>query len=541
MDQAYHHTPAALRHEIEAQPLAANMAGLLDSCVERHPDKRAWFFFERGEDYTYREARDNVNRAANVLRALGVRKGTHVAVMSPNCGAFLTAWLAIARLGAVIVPINTRYTSREVAYVLDDGDVELLIIWHELLGAFEGIEPRPERLPNDRVIVIGKQLGSYPNCWEALTAAASACFVPDQPVGLDDLVNIQYTSGTSGFPKGCMLTHRYWLTIGRVMGGILGFPLKRALYNQNFFYMDGPAIAMMCLDWGAEFYLVTRPSGAKFIDWVRAFGIEYCFYFEALYKQPETPHDADNNLKLLQIFGFNRNHHADLERRYGTIARESFGMTECGCILYMPVEAATMVGSGSCGIPAPFREVMIADEQGRPVAQGEVGELLVRGPGMMLGYYRRPEANAESFINGWFRTGDLFRQDERGYFYVVGRKKDMIRRNAENIAAREVEEVLRGLAEIKEVAAVPVPDDRVGEEVKVYVRLKDGLTRNELPPERIIRYCEGRLAPFKIPRYVAYCEDFPMTDSDRVEKKKLVAGVSDLRLDSYDRVDGIWR
>jgi crotonobetaine/carnitine-CoA ligase len=533
--------PEALRRRLAAEPLPDNMCALLDARAAEHPDRRAWLFFERDEDLTYLEVLENVGRAANALSALGVRKGSHVAVMSLNCSAYLIAWLAIARLGAVIVPINTRYTPREVKYVLDDGDIDYMIIWHELTAALDGIDQWPPRLRDERVIVIGATPAEGRHRWETILESASTTFEPRECVGLDDIVNIQYTSGTSGFPKGCMLTHRYWLTIGRTMSGALGFPLTRALYNQNFFYMDGPAIAMMCFERGAAFYLVTRPSIAKFVDWIRAFAIEYCFFFEALYKHPETPLDADNELKLIQTFGFNPKNHADLERRYGTTARESYGMTECGCALYMPIQQAEMVGSGSCGIAAPYREVMIMDEEGEPAGRGVVGELLVRGPGIMLGYYKRPEANAESFVDGWFRTGDLFRQDEDGFFYIVGRKKDMIRRNAENIAAREVEEVLRGYADIEEVAAVPVPDERVGEEVKVYVKLREGRTKQTVTPQQILEYCDGRLASFKIPRYVGYCAEFPKTDSDRVEKKKLIAGVSDLRLDSYDRVDGIWR
>jgi len=321
----------------------------------------------------------------------------------------------------------------------------------------------------------------------------------------------------------------------------MGLPLRRALYNQNFFYMDGPFLTVLFLFAGATFYFVSRPSASRFVEWIKKYRIEYCFFFEPIYKVAETQHDADNDLKLLQTFGFNRSHHADLERRFGAPARESYGMTECGVALVMPRDAKHMVGSGSCGLPVPYRELMIVDEKDNPVPRGEIGELLVRGPGMMLGYYRKPEANAEIFLGDWFRTGDLFRQDEAGYFYIVGRTKDMVRRNAENIACREVEEVLRELDAVKEAAVVPVPDDRVGEEVKAYIQLQAGLSSDELPPASIIEHCQERLATFKVPRYIAYRDDFPMTDSSRVEKTKVVAERRDLTLDSYDRVDQVWR
>ena len=534
------HDAAAFRRAVEAEPLPETLPALLDQAAARHPDRTIWNFFERNESYTYREAQERVARAANALRALGVRKGSHVGIMSPNVGAFPITWLALGRLGAVAVALNTRYTPREVDYVLRDSDADFFIVHESLRSIYEAIPDKSPRLSRDRIVVI-EGAGSGYKVWEDLVTAASPEFVPQDSVQCDDVLNIQYTSGTSGFPKGCLLTHRYWLTMGKSHSAITEMPIERALYNQNFFYLDGPCIATMCMFLGATFFFASRPSAAKFVEWARTHRIQYLFFFEVLYKQPETPDDGKNELKMIHIFGLNKKYHADLERRFALIARESYGMTEAGCITYMPVADVHMVGSGSCGIPAPWREVKIAGDDGTPVARGEIGELWVRGPGMMLGYYKKPEANAESLRDGWFLTGDLLRQDEDGYYTIVGRKKDMIRRNAENVAAREVEAVLRGLPQVKEAAVVPVPDERVGEEIKAYLQLQPGLGRDDLPPQRVIEHCKANLASFKIPRYIAFAETFPMTDSDRVEKKKLIAGVPDLTRDSYDRVDNIWR
>jgi crotonobetaine/carnitine-CoA ligase len=518
-----------------------NLGELLDATVRRSPDGLAWSFFERGESLTFVELRDYVNRAANALRRLGVRHGTNVAILSSNRVAFAAAWLALGRLGAVAVPVNTRYTAREVSYVLEDAEVDFLVVEEDRLPLFASIAPRPARLDQSRVIVIGEAGATGPSGWDALLAAESIRFEPFEPVRRDDLVSIQYTSGTTGFPKGCTLSHGYWMISAKVVVDDLGFKLERALYNQNFFYMDGPFIATMCLFAGASFFVVSSPSASRFVEWIRRFRIQYCFFFEALYKVPESPSDGDNRLELVHTFGFNKRHHADLERRFAVKAREAYGMTEAGAILSMPIDAVHMVGSGSCGLPAVHREVAIMDELGRPVPRGDIGELWVRGPGLMQGYFKKPEANADVWRGDWLRTGDLFRQDERGYYHIVGRAKDMVRRNAENISCREVEEILRALPEIKESAVVPVPDERVGEEVKAYVMLQDGVERERATPEHIIAHCERYLAPFKIPRYIEYRESFPMTDSERVEKKKLVVESADLRLGSYDRVDGRWR
>jgi acyl-CoA synthetase (AMP-forming)/AMP-acid ligase II len=182
----------------------------------------------------------------------------------------------------------------------------------------------------------------------------------------------------------------------------------------------------------------------------------------------------------------------------------------------------------------------IVNEIGQDVSLGETGELWVAGRSILLGYYKRPDANRENFRGRWFRTGDLFRQDEDGYFYIVGRIKDMIRRSGENIAAREVEAVLNTLPEVQEAAVVPVPDPLRREEIKAYLLLKEGLDQQDLPPEKVIEHCREHLAAFKIPRFVAYVEDFPRTPSRKIQKQKILAEGADPRAYAWDREKGTW-
>jgi crotonobetaine/carnitine-CoA ligase len=217
-------------------------------------------------------------------------------------------------------------------------------------------------------------------------------------------------------------------------------------------------------------------------------------------------------------------------------------MTEIGSGMFVPMEATGMVGSGTCGVVVPFRETKVVDDAGNEVPPDVEGELLVRGPGILRGYYRKPEATAAAIdAEGWFRTGDVFRKDANGFHFIVGRKKDMIRRAGENIAAGEVEAVLRTLPQIAEAAAVPVPDDLRKEEVKVYLVLQPGVARAQCTPEAVIAHCERNLAKFKVPRYVAYVEALPKTASGKIAKHVLVKDAADLRKDAYDRVDGLWR
>lgn len=201
-----------------------------------------------------------------------------------------------------------------------------------------------------------------------------------------------------------------------------------------------------------------------------------------------------------------------------------------------------MTGSGSVGIPVAFREAMVADPQGRPVPDDTTGELCIRGAGIFEGYYRRDQANEESFHDGgWFRTGDLARRSAQGWFWYLGRMKDMVRRSGENISAIEVEQVLRAVPEVLEAAVLPVPDELRGEEVKAYLKVEPAHLQDDALLQRVLSHCRSNLAPFKIPRYLSLVEEFPRTPSNKIRKAELIAASEDLRTDAYDAVESRWR
>ena len=528
--------------EVEGRPFPETMSALLDAAAERYGERELFNYFEQGERLSFAETRERVRRLAGAFAGIGIGKGTHVAVMLPNLPAYPLTWLALATLGAVMVPVNNRYTARELLYVLEDAHADFLVIHRDYFPVLVAVDPLPARMSAERIVTVGSRRAGSPHHWPDLLAGGSPHYTPPAPPAPDDLLNIQYTSGTTGFPKGCMLTHRYWTLVGHVARAQADCEVRRILCAQFFYYMDPQSFVVLALNAGAAVYFADRLRASRFMGWVREHDIDFVFLFEAMYKQPAHPDDGRNRLRLACLFGLTPESHAPLEARFATTAREWYGMTEIGAGIYMPMGYTHMVGSGSCGIPSPFREVKVCGQgTWQPVAPGEVGELCVRGPGMMQGYYGKPEANAESFREGWFRTGDLFRRDEQGFYYIVGRSKDMIRRSAENIAAREVEAVLRTHPQVREAAVVPVPDEYRGEEVKAYVQLTPGRTREEVPPEAIFAHCRERLAPFKIPRYLEYRDGFAYGPADRVEKHRLVAETDDLRRHSYDRVDGMWR
>ncbi len=212
-------------------------------------------------------------------------------------------------------------------------------------------------------------------------------------------------------------------------------------------------------------------------------------------------------------------------------------MTESGLVVAMPLEhAEAMIGSGSIGLPCPGVSIRLVDEQGGEVGVDEPGEVLIKAPGMMRGYLNRPDATAEALSDGWLRSGDMARRDESGYLYFLGRKKDIVRRAGENVAAAEVEDVLRSHPEVLEAAVVAVPDELRGEEVKAYVALVEDASPEAGNPVTLVEFCRERLAKHKVPRYIEYrSEPFPRTPSMRVKKSELIAQVEDPFARAWDR------
>ena len=532
------------RHRfIESEPLPLNVGALLDQAVAEAGERDAWNFFEGEGPLSYRDLQRSVNRTANALQQWGVGKGTHVAAMLPNIPVMPTIWLALARLGDVMVPVKIRYTARELRYVVDDAQVEFLIIhadYAALLnqhggdGVGLGLDP-------SRIALFAATDSAPYRSFESLQQGQCDRLEVAYAVTQNDLLNIQYTSGTTGLPKGCMLTHLYWLSSGKVNGLRDGKRFERVLAATPFFYLDPQWLLLVTFYQRGTLYVAHRQSASRFAGWLREHRINFCLFPEAVYKQPPHEDDAKTVLARANIYGVRKEIHADLRRRFNVPAMEAFGMTEVGPCLYMPLDRTEMIGSGSCGIPAPFRECRIVDEKGDDVMAGQVGELVVRGSAMMSGYYLKPEANRDAFFGDWFRTGDLFRKDKQGFHYIVGRLKDMVRRSSENIAAREVEAVLRGLPEVLEAAIVAVPDEIRGEEVKAYIVLQPNARKPGVRVERILEYCEANMATFKVPRYLEFIDELPKTPSGKIAKGALLEGKADLRLGAYDRVENRWR
>lgn len=530
-----------LMRRIESEALPRNVAAFLNG-LRAYGERPAAVFFDDNETLTYSDLLRQIARLASSFERVGISHGTHVGVMLHTDVRYPLTWLALATLGAVTVPINPEYTPRELHYIISTANVRFIVIDNDVLPTF--VEQDDGIVTATNVIVVGGDRRDTGRSWEALLAGGQADegFSPAHDVRPDDLMNIQYTSGTTGMPKGAMLSQRYWLTLARVGSAQFQDQVRKVLIAQPFYYIDAQWLFLMSLGRGGTAYIARRQSATRFLGWVREFGIEYCNFPEVVTKQPEHALDGDNQLRVIYCYSHRAESYARNEKRYACLARQGFSMTETGIVTYVPMEANHMTGTRTVGIPAAFREVMIVDEAGREVDADSVGELCVRGPAMLMGYYGMPKETEDAFLpGGWFKTGDFARRSKDGWCYYLGRKKDMVKRSGENISAMEVETILRGIPEILEAAVIAVPDEIRGEEVKAYILPRAGITSKELPPEIVLAHCRRNLAPFKVPRYIEYVAEFPRTPSRKIKKSALVTGTLDLRIGAFDSRDGTWR
>ncbi|MBK3662827.1 acyl--CoA ligase [Bradyrhizobium diazoefficiens] len=521
---------------LEAAYESTTVGQLVSTQARTHGSIIAINIFERGERATYSELDRTSNRYAHALRAIGVRKGDRIAVMLPNRIEMPIVWFAVAKLGAVMVPISMKYMPREIEYIISDTQAKFVVVDESAWPVFCAIDRCPLDLPNERVILVGQSSNRTAMSLHQLLKSGDESPV-DEDVCPDDLLTIQYTSGTTGFPKGCMLTHDYWGVCSYV--GAYLCPYKRYLSWASFTYAVWPSILLSSYRQGGTVYVAQQLDPSQFMNWVKKCRIDWCALPRLI---AEGAYEVPRCLKQVwQYDGWSVETVRRFREHFGVQSNYNWGMTEIGSGTQMPPDIEEMNDTGSLGIRSPFRELCSVNDDGSPTKIGEVGELRVKGRGIFKGYWNKPDTNADCFDGEWFKTGDLVRRNELGLYWFVGRKKDIIRRFADNISAREVEAVLREIPEIADVAAVPVRDDKRGEEVKIYVELKEGLTPAHLQVETILAHARARLAVFKVPRYVGFIPTLPRTvTSNKVLKRELMA-ISDPLLDTYDSEEKRWR
>ncbi|MEU3010477.1 class I adenylate-forming enzyme family protein [Nocardia asteroides] len=513
--ESAHPDSASAFARMAVDPPIGTLVELLAARAAHSPD-REFLRFAEGS-WTFGEIEDWTSRLARRLStADGVRTGDRVAIMLPNVVQWPVAWLATLKAGGVVVPVNSSYQRADLEFVLRDSGARVLVTDPAHTPLVDEVRAANSDLAGVRVVA-------------AATPAELARFpatAPERAITPDTLANLQYTSGTTGFPKACMLTHDYWVRVGWICAGAGGLDADDvALTSQPFSYMDPQWNTALCLTIGAPLVVLPRFSASGFMAAVREHRATFCYVLGSmptlLFKQPPSPHDHDNALRLVFCSAIPAALHTRLEQRWGAPWREIFGMTESGADLVSLPERIADVGSGRLGLPVPTKRVRVVDPQGREVAEGEPGELVTAGRPMMLGYWNRPEDTAGVLRDGWLHTGDVAVREADSY-RLVGRIKDMVRRGGENIASAEVERVVERDAHVVAAAVVGVPDELFGEEVKAFVQLTPGVEGSRATAQEIVDAARIQLARFKVPRYVEFVADFPRTPSERVSKPALL-------------------
>ncbi len=536
--------PAAIDYENACLP------AFLDRSAQEFPETMALLF--QGYRVTYRQLKEMVDRCAAGLHALGIRQGDSVAILLPNVIPCVVAYYAILKIGARAVMNNPLYSDRELQHQFNDSGAKLLITLDLLANRMVALRSATQiktiiytsigdYLPFPKNLLfplVGKKKGLAADVapaadlykWKAMLAQ----YPPKPPVvdlAFDDIAMLQYTGGTTGVSKGVMLTHG---NLSRQVQHVRAWFPK---FNRGeeimlgalpFFHVFGLSVAMnfaIYMGWGD--ILVPKPQPEPLLETIGKFHPTFAPLVPTMYIGM-LAHPKIDQTDLTSIKGcFSGSAPLplevirDFESKTGAVIVEGFGMTESSPVTHInPFGGQRKVGS--IGLPIPDTDARIVDlsEPTKEMPLGETGELVLRGPQVMQGYWQREDATAETIIDGWLHTGDIAMMDEEGYFFIVDRKKAMIISGGYNVYPRDIEEVLFEHPKVAEATAIGVPHPKRGEQVKVFVVLKPGETGT---PEEILEFCKGKLATYKLPTEVEFKDELPKTNVGKVLKKDLRA------------------
>jgi fatty-acyl-CoA synthase len=518
----------------EVPLLGETIGANLERTVAAFPDNEAMVDVPSARRWTYRQLDGDVDTLARALLARGIERGDRVGIWSPNCAEWVLVQYATAKIGAILVNVNPAYRSHELTFALNQSGIGLLFVasadqrsdYPTMVGEVESQCPRLTG-----TVVIGT------DDWASLLAVADE--VDEVAVGeraaelsFDDPINIQYTSGTTGYPKGALLSHHNILNNGYFVGELLGYTDRdRICLPVPFYHCFGMVMGNLGATSHGACIVIPAPSfdpGAT----LKAVAAERC---TSLYGVPtmfiaELGHQSVGTLDLSSLrTGIMAGSPCPVEVMKRVIAEMNmaevaicYGMTETS-----PVSTQTRRDddidrrTATVGRVMPHLEMKVVDTAtGQPAEIGVPGELCTRGYSVMLGYWEDPASTAQAIDAArWMHTGDLAVMRDDGYVNIVGRIKDMVIRGGENIYPREVEEYLYSHPDIVDVQVVGVPDERYGEELCAWIQVRAGV--DALTPEDLKAFCSGRLAHFKVPRYVHIVTEFPMTVTGKVRKGEM--------------------
>jgi len=523
---------------------------ILDETAEKFPNKDALVYVDRKLRYTYKEFKEKCERIAKGLMALGIKRGDHIAVWAYNVPEWVLIQFASAKIGAVLVTVNTYYKSHELEYLLKQSDsttiflvhgfkdVDYVEITNKVVPQLKDSEPgklsHPKLSYLKNIVYIGEE--NYPGMFNFKDIEKMGEKISDEELikrqkSLDpqDVINMQYTSGTTGFPKGVMLTHYNILNNAYYVGNVMDMTEKdRMCIPVPFFHCFGCVLSTLnCVVHGSAMVPIEMFKAEKILEAVEQ---EKCTALQGVptmfIAELEHPDFAKYDLSSLRT-GIMAGASCPIEVMVNAMSKMHlqeiticYGLTETSPVLTQtrrndPVQKRVE----TVGKPLPEVEVKVVDpETGEDLSANKPGELVARGYGVMKGYYKMPKQTESVIRDGWLHTKDQAVMDDDGYFSIMGRIDDMIIRGGENVYPREIEEYLYTNDKIEDVSVVGVPSKKYGEEVAAFVKLKEGKTASE---NEIKEFCKEGISRFKIPKYVLFTQEFPMTASGKIRKVEL--------------------
>jgi fatty-acyl-CoA synthase len=475
-----------------------------------------------GKEYSYAEIHRKVNKLSRVLQSeFLISHGERVAVLSMNTVEYLFLYFAVQQIGGILVPINYRLAPREIEYIMSDCSARLIVFQQEYLPVLSAM--------NDTVVP-SQRLPMRSDAIMSVTSILNDVMIPDDPLESRSFFNdpcmILYTSGTTGKPKGALITNAmvFWNSVNTTMRLNLT-ENDVTLTFAPFFHTGGwHVLTTPFLHRGARIVFLNTFTAERVVELCDSEGVTVLFGVPTMMKMmAETKTFPTATFKTVRfaIVGGEPMPIPQIElwQRKGVPIRQGYGLTEVGPNCFSLPEEDAIRKKGSIGFPNFYIDAKIVDDHGNICGPNSPGELLLRSPVVTPGYWNNPQSTEEAIRDGWFHTGDIVRRDDEGYYYVVDRKKDMFISGAENVYPAEVEHFLYTHPGIAEVAVIGVPDAKWGEVGKAYVAVKPGVS---LHGEEILHFCAGKLAKFKIPKYVEIIDALPKGHSGKILKRALI-------------------
>lgn len=513
-------------------PNISTIPQLLSNQTRNSPDKE--FLVFKDQSLTYLEVDRRSAAIASHLQEMGIRQGDHVAFFLPNCPDFILAWFALAKLGAVMVPINPSYKSEELAYILSHSASKLCLTNKTLLPEISKITNNP--IP----ILLTNQLPQKPTQTPNLTLAE---------ITSETTMSILYTSGTTGQPKGVILPHRSYTIGGESFAMRAKLSKKdRVMIILPLFHVNAQIYSVIgSLVVGATIILIDHFSASTFWKTILKHEVTQFNFLgviaNILLKQPALSTNYKHKVRLACGAGLSKETIESFINRFSIPLLETYGLTEA------PMGTSNLPNDyryGSIGRPSRhpnpnlFTQLRLIGKNGHDVAQGETGEIILKTPVLSPGYYKNTKATEKAFKNGWFYTGDLGKQDADGYYYFLDRKKDIIRKKGENISSREIEKIIAGMPEVTEVAVIPIPAPLGEDDIKAIIVTKPGA---KLTHQDVKKHTFSHLSPQKVPAIVEFVTKLPKTPTSKIAKNKLKSAylekISKLRRPVTYLVDGL--